>query len=172
MAINMPIQGTAADIMKIAMIRLHERLRGDGFRARMLLRCTTSCCSRCRATRSTELAPMVRETMEGALTLDVPLDVDVKVGDDWESMTPLPRADAIAAEADEVADVTRRCSEPSRGRDHRPRAAPAGRRRDDHGRPRVVAADPRSEDPTASRQAVVGRTIVDVGRRAKSWSSS
>jgi DNA polymerase-1 len=38
-----------------------------------------------------ELAPLVRRTMESALTLDVPLDVDVKVGDDWESMAVLPR---------------------------------------------------------------------------------
>ena len=38
------------------------------------------------------LAPLVREVMEGALKLDVPLDVDIKVGDDWESMTPLERA--------------------------------------------------------------------------------
>ena len=38
-----------------------------------------------------DLAPVVREVMEGALTLDVPLDVDLKVGDDWESMTPLER---------------------------------------------------------------------------------
>ena len=37
------------------------------------------------------LAPIVREVLEGALKLDVPLDVDVKVGDDWESMTPLER---------------------------------------------------------------------------------
>ena len=48
------------------------------------------------------LAAIVRETMEGALPLSVPLIVDVKVGDDWESMTPLTRADAIAAEADEL----------------------------------------------------------------------
>jgi hypothetical protein len=40
--------------------------------------------------------------MEGALPLSVPLIVDVKVGDDWEGMTPLTRADAIAAEADEL----------------------------------------------------------------------
>ena len=40
--------------------------------------------------------------MEGALPLYVPLTVDVKVGDDWESMTPLTRADEIAAEADEL----------------------------------------------------------------------
>ncbi|MEZ4597252.1 MAG: DNA polymerase [Chloroflexota bacterium] len=38
-----------------------------------------------------ELAPLVRETLETALPLDVPLDVDVKVGDDWEQMTVLPR---------------------------------------------------------------------------------
>ena len=39
---------------------------------------------------------------EGALPLSVPLVVDIKVGDDWESMTPLTRADEIAAEADEL----------------------------------------------------------------------
>jgi hypothetical protein len=44
--------------------------------------------------------------MEGALPLDVPLTVDVKVGRDWESMTPVSRRDAILAEADEApADV-------------------------------------------------------------------
>ena len=40
--------------------------------------------------------------MESALPLDVPLTVDIKVGDDWEAMTPLTRRDAIAAEADEA----------------------------------------------------------------------
>ena len=40
--------------------------------------------------------------MEGALPLDVPLTVDVKVGDDWEAMTPLTRLDAVLAEADEA----------------------------------------------------------------------
>ena len=48
------------------------------------------------------LAALLRETMEGALPLSVPLVVDVKVGDNWESMTPLTREDAIAAEADEL----------------------------------------------------------------------
>ena len=69
MAINMPIQGTAADIQKIAMIRVAERLAAEGSRARLLLRSTTSCCSRCRATRSSRSAALVRETMEGALPL-------------------------------------------------------------------------------------------------------
>ena len=43
--------------------------------------------------------------MESALALDVPLTVDVKVGDDWESMSPLTRADAAAAEADEPVEA-------------------------------------------------------------------
>ena len=67
MAINMPIQGTAADIIKIAMIRLDERLREGGFRARPLLRSTTSCSSRCPRDEVDRLVPLLRETMEGAL---------------------------------------------------------------------------------------------------------
>ena len=92
MAINMPIQGTAADIMKIAMIRLHERLRSAGSPARMLLSVHDEVVLEVPRALVGEVAPVVRETMESALKLDVPLDVDVKVGDDWESMTVLPRA--------------------------------------------------------------------------------
>jgi hypothetical protein len=43
--------------------------------------------------------------MEGALPLAIPLTVDIKVGDDWESMTPLTRADAVLAEADEPPEL-------------------------------------------------------------------
>jgi DNA polymerase-1 len=91
MAINMPIQGTAADVMKIAMIRLHEQLRRDRSPARMLLSVHDEVVLEVPRDLVSELAPLVRRTMESALTLDVPLDVDVKVGDDWESMTVLPR---------------------------------------------------------------------------------
>ena len=91
MAINMPIQGTAADIMKIAMIRLHEQLRRERSPARMLLSVHDEIVLEVPRDLVDELAPRVRATMESALTLDVPLDVDVKVGDDWESMTVLPR---------------------------------------------------------------------------------
>jgi DNA polymerase-1 len=90
MAINMPIQGTAADIMKIAMIRLHRRLREMGSRARMLLSVHDEVLLEVPRPELAALAPVVRETMAGALKLDVPLDVDLKTGDDWESMTPLP----------------------------------------------------------------------------------
>ena len=105
MAINMPIQGTAADIVKIAMIRLAERLRDGGFRARPLLQVHDELLLEVPRDEVDRLVPVLRETMEGALPLDVPLTVDIKVGDDWESMTPLTRADAVAAEADEAPEL-------------------------------------------------------------------
>jgi DNA polymerase-1 len=102
MAINMPIQGTAADIVKIAMIRLADRLRDEGFRARMLLQVHDELLLEVPRSEVDRLAPILRQTMESAVPMDVPLTVDIKVGDDWESMTPLTREDAVAAEADEL----------------------------------------------------------------------
>jgi len=102
MAINMPIQGTAADIQKIAMIRADERVRGAGLHARLLLSVHDELLFEVPRDEVEPLAAAVRETMEGALRLSVPLVVDIKVGDDWESMTPLTRDDAIAAEAGEL----------------------------------------------------------------------
>jgi DNA polymerase-1 len=97
MAINMPIQGTAADIMKLAMIRLHDRLRRDRSPARMLLSVHDEVLLEVPRSEVDGLATVVRDTMEGVLTLDVPLDVDVKVGDDWESMRVIPREAPAAA---------------------------------------------------------------------------
>ena len=94
MAINMPIQGTAADIVKIAMIRLADRLRAEGSRALMLLQVHDELLLEVPRSEVADLAPVVREVMESAVTLDVPLDVDLKSGTDWESMTPIPRAGA------------------------------------------------------------------------------
>ena len=102
MAINMPIQGTAADIVKIAMIRLAQRLTDEGFQARALLQVHDELLLEAPKDEVDRLIPVLRETMEGALPLDVPLTVDVKVGTDWESMTPVSRRDAILAEADEA----------------------------------------------------------------------
>jgi DNA polymerase-1 len=89
MAINMPIQGTAADIVKIAMIRLYERLIREGARARMLLQVHDELLLEVPRDELAALVPIVREEMEGAVKLDVPLTVEMKSGDDWESMTPL-----------------------------------------------------------------------------------
>ena len=100
MAINMPIQGTAADIVKIAMIRLADRLASGGFRARLLLQVHDELLLEVPRGELDRLVPLVRETMEGALPLDVPLTVDIKVGDDWESMTVVPRTAVAAAAVD------------------------------------------------------------------------
>ncbi|MGD0017759.1 MAG: DNA polymerase I [Candidatus Limnocylindrales bacterium] len=102
MAINMPIQGTAADIIKIAMIRLPERLRSAGLRARLLLQVHDELVLEVPREEVDAVVPILRSTMEEALKLDVPLTVDVKVGDDWESMKPLTREDAVLAELGEA----------------------------------------------------------------------
>src|SRR4051812_14450523 len=102
MAINMPIQGTAADIQKIAMIRVERELQSSRLHARLLLSVHDELLFEVPRDEVEPLAAVVRETMEGALPLSVPLTVDIKVGDDWEGMTPLTREDAIAAEADEM----------------------------------------------------------------------
>jgi DNA polymerase-1 len=96
MAINMPIQGTAADIMKIATIRLAERLARMGSGARIMLQVHDELLIEVPADEVQGITPVVREVMESAVQLDVPLTVDVKVGRDWESLTtvavdePLP----------------------------------------------------------------------------------
>jgi DNA polymerase-1 len=77
-------------------------LRSDGLRARLLLSVHDELLFEVPRDEVEALAALVRETMESALPLSVPLVVDVKVGDNWEAMTPLTRADAIAAEADEL----------------------------------------------------------------------
>ena len=87
----MPIQGTAADIMKIAMIRVADRLAAEGSRARMLLQVHDELLFEVPRGDVDRLVATVRDTMESALPLDVPLTVDVKAGDDWESMRPIPR---------------------------------------------------------------------------------
>ncbi|MGD0862883.1 MAG: DNA polymerase I [Candidatus Limnocylindrales bacterium] len=102
MAINMPIQGTAADIIKIAMIRLPGRLRSAGLRARLLLQVHDELVLEVPRQEVDATVPILRSTMEEALKLDVPLTVDVKVGDDWESMRPLTREDAVLAELGEA----------------------------------------------------------------------
>ena len=102
MAINMPIQGTAADIVKIAMIRTDLALREGGFRARVLLSVHDELLLEAPRDEVDRLVPVLRTAMEGALPLSVPLTVEAKVGDSWEGMSPVSRMDAALAEADEA----------------------------------------------------------------------
>jgi DNA polymerase-1 len=93
MAINMPIQGTAADGMKIAMVRVDEALRSRGLRSRMLLQVHDELVFETDEEELPVLAELVRDLMEAALPLDVPLLVDLKVGENWEQMDRYEQVD-------------------------------------------------------------------------------
>jgi DNA polymerase-1 len=86
MAINLPIQGTAADIIKIAMIDLHRALLERGLRGRMNLQVHDELVLEVPEEEITETAALVREIMEGAFSLDAPLRVDVGTGQNWLEM--------------------------------------------------------------------------------------
>jgi DNA polymerase I len=86
MATNAPIQGTAADLVKIAMVRMAERLRAEGLQSRMLLQVHDELLFEAPAAEVERLRTLTVEVMESALPLDVPLKVDVKVGDDWAAV--------------------------------------------------------------------------------------
>jgi len=87
-AVNMPIQGTAADILKRAMIELHGELARRRMRARMILTVHDELLFEAPKDEADEAAAVVREKMEGAVTLDVPLDVDVGIADNWRDAKP------------------------------------------------------------------------------------
>ncbi|MBI3978439.1 MAG: DNA polymerase I [Chloroflexi bacterium] len=86
MAMNMPIQGTNADIIKIAMIRIHDRLKREGWRSRMILQVHDELVFDVPRDELDQLATMVCKLMETAVPLSVPLKVDVKVGPNWDQM--------------------------------------------------------------------------------------
>jgi DNA polymerase-1 len=81
LATNSPIQGTAADLIKLAMIRLHERF-GDG-PVQMLLQVHDELLFEVPKGQVDEVSEIVREEMEGAIELSVPLRVDLGSGDSW-----------------------------------------------------------------------------------------
>ena len=87
-AINHPIQGTAADVIKIAMIRLAPRLAAAGLKARLVLQVHDELLLEVPSGEVDRLVPLLSETMEGALALDVPLTVEVKLGPRWDEMKP------------------------------------------------------------------------------------
>jgi DNA polymerase-1 len=82
-AVNAVIQGTAADLIKVAMIRVHRRLREEASPARMLLQIHDELLFETPPEEAARLAAAVREEMAGVMALAVPLKVDVKVGPTW-----------------------------------------------------------------------------------------
>ena len=86
MAINAPIQGTAADIINIATIRLHRALQERKLRARMILQVHDELVIETPEAETATVAPLTREVMENAFALQAPLKADLKVGQNWEEM--------------------------------------------------------------------------------------
>ena len=87
-AINMPIQGTAADILKRAMIDVHQALHDKALRTRMILTVHDELLFEAPREEADEAVSVVRERMEGAAALDVPLTVEIGVADNWRDAKP------------------------------------------------------------------------------------
>ena len=83
-AVNMPIQGTAADILKLAMIQVHVALKSEHPQARMILTVHDELLFEAPAQEADAVASLVKARMAGAVRLHVPLDVDVGVGENWK----------------------------------------------------------------------------------------
>jgi DNA polymerase-1 len=82
-AINMPIQGTASDIVKIAMLHVEDAIQREHLRARMLMQVHDELLVEAPAEEAERVAQLLRQEMETAVELDVPLTVEVGIGDNW-----------------------------------------------------------------------------------------
>ncbi len=82
-AINMPIQGTAADLIKIAMINIHNRMKKESLKGKMILQIHDELLFECPALEAEFLGELVASEMESAIKLSVPLKVDWSYGKNW-----------------------------------------------------------------------------------------
>ena len=82
-ALNMPVQGTAADIMKLAMVRVHHRLKREGLRARLLMQVHDELIVECPASEREQVERLLTEEMEQAAQLSVPLIAEAHSGKNW-----------------------------------------------------------------------------------------
>ena len=85
MALNAPIQGTAADIVKVAMLRVDEAIRSEGLASRLLLQVHDELVVEVAPGELAQVEQIVHTQMSGAADLRVPLDVSVGIGTDWQS---------------------------------------------------------------------------------------
>src|SRR5262249_41009460 len=85
-ALNSPLQGTAADLIKLAMIRIDRRLAAEGFAARMILQVHDELLFEAPPEERDRLERLVRQEMEGVYKLEVPLLAEVFVGENWRDV--------------------------------------------------------------------------------------
>ena len=82
-AVNAPIQGSAADIIKIAMINIHEKLSSGNYKTKMLLQVHDELVFDCYKSELEEMKKLIKTEMENAYKMAVPLDVEVGIGENW-----------------------------------------------------------------------------------------
>ena len=82
-AMNMPVQGTAADIMKIAMVRVHDMLRAEKLQSRLILQIHDELLIETAPGEEEQVKKILMDGMMGAVSLAVPLEVDVNCGRDF-----------------------------------------------------------------------------------------
>lgn len=82
-AVNAPIQGSAADIIKLAMINIHNKLKAGNYKTRMLLQVHDELVFDAHKEEMEEMKTMIRTEMENAYKLQVPLDVEIGIGQNW-----------------------------------------------------------------------------------------
>jgi DNA polymerase-1 len=86
MAINMPVQGTSADIIKLAMLNLHRQIERRGLRTKMLLQVHDELLFEVPQEEVEEVRGLIKEVMPQALQLSIPLKVEIKMGKNWGEM--------------------------------------------------------------------------------------
>lgn len=88
-AVNTPIQGSASDLIKMAMIKIHCRLRASGLSSRMVLQIHDELLFEAPDAEAAKTVSLAKEDMEGVLELKVPIKVDIKKGKNWLEMEPI-----------------------------------------------------------------------------------
>ena len=83
-AINAPVQGTAADIMKIAMIKMHKSIKKEGVEAKLILQVHDELILDTPKKEIDTVVGLITDSMMGAANLDVPLEIDIGIGDNWD----------------------------------------------------------------------------------------
>ena len=82
-ALNMPVQGTAADVIKLAMVNVHRRLREEKLQARLILQVHDELIVECPESEAETVQKLLAEEMENAVHLSVPLTADAHIGHSW-----------------------------------------------------------------------------------------
>ncbi|MDI6605566.1 MAG: DNA polymerase I [Candidatus Omnitrophota bacterium] len=88
-AVNTPIQGSASDLIKLAMVHIYEKMVSAGLKAKMILQVHDELVFDCPETEVKELVALVKERMENVMKLKVPIRVDIKRGRNWLEMEPI-----------------------------------------------------------------------------------